>query len=454
MVDRKPHCIHALGAVEKSSGGFRPITDASKPDWFSINNYMSETFQNFKFCTMDDICDSLTPQCFLGVTDISAAYRSVLLRPCDRKYQGLRWKIGDSDIYIQDNFLSFGARASPYIFNSLTDAVTRYMTGCGYKCFNYLDDFLVIGDTFESCREAQLTLHALLRSLGFDIAYKKVLSPARVQRYLGIEIDTVQMKLLLPADKVEKLHTELAFFVGRRQATRKQLQKLCGVLAHCSTVIRGGRTFSHRIIGMLSGFSKTRRRVTLSKCFFEDLNWWRQCARWFNGEARMVGRRLTDNQTIYMDASGSGFGVVSGSDWLAGAWKFDLDSAEDCHKHLCHTPGDEIPDNINVQELYPLVEALWRWGPSWRDSKILCMSDNTQVVTGLNCGRSDNPVAMSLLRRIFWLCVLYNCHIVSEHIPGKLNVEADALSRLLERNTQVPLGFCCFRCRPVATDPG
>ena len=46
----------------------------------------------------------------------------------------------------------------------------------------------MIRDTFQSCKEAQLALHTLLRSLGFDIAYKKVLSPARVQHYLGFEL--------------------------------------------------------------------------------------------------------------------------------------------------------------------------------------------------------------------------------------------------------------------------
>jgi hypothetical protein len=452
VIDRKPHCIHALGAVEKSSGGFRPITDASKPDWFSINNYMSETFQHFTFCSMDDICDSLSPGSFLGVTDISAAYRSVLIRMCDRKYQGLKWNVGNKEVYVQDNFLSFGARASPYIFNSLTDAVTRYMNSCGFKCFNYLDDFLVIGDSFSSCQEAQLALHSLLRSLGFDIAYKKVRSPSKVQRYLGIDIDTIQMKLLLPADKVDKLHEELAFFAGRRQATRKQLQRLCGILSHCSTVIRGGRTFSHRIVGLLSNFSPTKRRITLSKTFFADLDWWRNFSYWFNGEAKMVGRRVSDQLVISMDASGSGFGVVAGNDWIAGCWKKDLDSNMDKHSHFSHTPDTEIPDNINVQELYPLVEALWRWGPQWRNCKILCMSDNTQVVTGINSGKSDNLIAMSLLRRIFWLCVLHNCHVVSMHIPGKLNIEADALSRLLDDKAQVPLGFCC-RCRPTSSDP-
>ena len=167
----------------------------------------------------------------------------------------------------------------------------------------------------------------------------------------------------------------------------------------------------------------------------------------------MIDRRTQGHALFFMDASGTGFGAVTGSDWLAGAWTKDLDSVYDCHTHFCYCPGDEIPDNINVRELYPLVEALWRWGPSWRDRKVICMSDNTQVVAGVNSGKSDNLVAMKILRRIFWLTVLFNCQMVCVHIPGKHNVVADALSRLVESNSKVPVGLCC-RCRPVITEVG
>lgn len=166
-----------------------------------------------------------------------------------------------------------------------------------------------------------------------------------------------------------------------------------------------------------------------------------------------MDKRTQNNSTVFMDASGTGFGAVTGSDWLAGAWLKDLDSDHDHHTHLCHNPGDEIPDNINVRELYPVIEALWRWGPSWRDCKVKRMSDNTQVVAGINTGRSDNMVAMNLLRRIFWLSVLYNCHLVGVHIPGRFNYTADALSRLVETGRTVPVGLCC-RCQPVVTNPG
>ena len=117
--------------------------------------------------------------------------------------------------------------------------MSRYMTESGYFCVNYLDDFLVMGKNFQECQKAQLQLHSVLRRLGFYLSYKKIRSPAQIQTYLGVELDSVSMKLRLPDDKLAKLYEELAFFKGRLRATKKQLQHLCGILGHCSTLVRG-----------------------------------------------------------------------------------------------------------------------------------------------------------------------------------------------------------------------
>ena len=48
VCEEDPVCVHALGAVPKASGGFRPITDASKPLGSSINCHMEDTYKTFK----------------------------------------------------------------------------------------------------------------------------------------------------------------------------------------------------------------------------------------------------------------------------------------------------------------------------------------------------------------------------------------------------------------------
>lgn len=448
VVSDPPTCIHAMGAVDKKGGGFRPITDASRPEGRSINSFMQETFHHFSYSSIDDVVKVLEPGMYMSVSDVSSAYRSIMIRPSDREYQGLEWEVHGKPTFLVDNFLSFGTRMAAFLFNRITDSITRYMRSHGYTCFNYLDDLLVLGRSFSECQAGQLFLHSTLRSLGFYIAYKKVLSPSQVQVYLGVEIDSLTMELRLPRDKLAKLHTELLFFAGRRRATRKQLRRLCGVLAHCSTLVRGGRTFSHRIIAMLSAFTGGKRYITLSTAFFEDLDWWQRFASWFNGSANIIAATPQACADLYMDASGVGYGVHYGTDWLCAGWYCDLSMNIDYHNHCLPCPDVFVPDNINVQELFPILMAIQRWGPSWRDRKVICFSDNTHVVSALNKGKSANKHAMTFLRQLFWLSVLYNCQLTAVHIAGKLNVVADALSRVLLPPHNLPLFICCSGEQP------
>ena len=446
VVDCQPHCVHAMGAVAKKGGTkIRNITDASRPKGRSINCFMKETFSSFSYKTMDDVCKLMSPNCFCGVTDISAAYRSVPIRPADRTIQGLSWEIHGKQRFLVDNFLSFGTRVAPYIFSRLTDAIARYMIKCGFKVVNYLDDFINVGASLEECKSGQLALHTLLIRLGFSIAYNKVVTPNQCVVYLGVEINSVTWQLRLPQEKLSKLKSELVFFSGRSHASKKQLQRLCGILGHCSTLVRGGRTFSHRVISLLKLFRDGKRRVRLSKGFQMDLRWWNSFASWFNGEARII-HDVMPGFTLTTDSSMEGFGAVSGVDWLAGSWDYDLSSRCDMHDHLQPAPSTALPRNINVLELYPVLLSLIRWGHLWRDRKVLCLSDNTQVVRAISTGRSANDSSMQMLRNIFWLCVKYNCHLVSEYVPGVDNVVPDYLSRMLSKHaSSLPFYMCCYR---------
>jgi hypothetical protein len=194
---------------------------------------------------------------------------------------------------------------------------------------------------------------------------------------------------------------------------------------------------------MLKGFSTTKRYVTLSKNFHLDLQWWSDFASWFNGFAKII-QPPVHTSIVTTDASGTGFGAFSGIDWIGGQWDQDLKLDLDMHQHCQPTPDLDIPNDINVRELYPVLESLWRWGHLWRDHKVQCITDNTQVVAALNTGRAANDMSMSLLRLIFWQTVLCNCHLVGVYLPGRDNVVADAISRVATAS-DLPCFLCCRR---------
>ena len=185
IANKVPHCIHALGAVPKKDGGYRPITDCRQPLGNSINNHMDTTFQSFKYKSVDDVCNLMFPGCYLASIDISSAYRSVSVNLRHWTYQGATWTIDNTETFIMDTRLCFGLRCAPFIFTTISDFIVRCMNRRGhYFIVNYLDNFCVGGATFEECQKAQIDLISILGSLGFYVNWKKCSSPSQTIVYL------------------------------------------------------------------------------------------------------------------------------------------------------------------------------------------------------------------------------------------------------------------------------
>lgn len=72
IADKKPWCIHSLGAVPKKSGGWRPITDCKRPIGASINSFMTSTYKEFCYTTVDNVIDLIQPGWYMASVDISA----------------------------------------------------------------------------------------------------------------------------------------------------------------------------------------------------------------------------------------------------------------------------------------------------------------------------------------------------------------------------------------------
>ena len=453
-----PHCIHAIGAVPKTQGKYRPITDCRRPLGESINNFMSTTCDTFSYMSVDDVCDMISPGCYMATVDISAAYRSVSINPSQWKYQGVRWDLDGDEELLFDVRVCFGIKSAPFLFTQISNFVTRCMRRRGFvKIVNYLDDFLVFGDSFNSCQEAQMTLIILLGSLGFEVAWKKCSSPSTSTQYLGIIFDSISMEMSLPSSKIHKLHSELLFFENKTRATKRQLQRLCGVLAHCSKVVKGGRTFSRRIIDLLSALPDGNPRISLSNEFKLDMRWWYDYSILFNGVACLVQHNYGQGPTFCTDSSFSGYGIIMGDDWHAGYFnRNDLPCGHNmlipAHSHWVNYYLDEM--NINVLELFPILLAARLHGHEWINQHVICFSDNTQVVSCINRGTSINPCSMGMLREIFWLSATHNFHLTCRHIRGEDNFLPDLLSRIQVSNSLSRLtlfNLCCSGLAPLGS---
>ena len=66
------------------------------------------------------------------------------------------------------------------------------------------------------------------------MAPSKVVGPATVLTFLGLEIDTTNQVVRLPQDKLASLKSLLQDWQGHRMPTKCQLQSLIGHLGHAA----------------------------------------------------------------------------------------------------------------------------------------------------------------------------------------------------------------------------
>ena len=226
--DTPPKIVSALSAIPKPDGNIRLIHDMSHPDGLSVNAYASK--DPCKYQTIADALALIQPSWFMAVLDLKYAYRSIHIRDSEHCLTGLSWKFpGDSTpTFLFDSRLPFGSRKSPAIFNRFTQAVARIMRHKGHNIVVYLDDFWLCGPNFEACKAALDYLVSLLRTLGFQINWKKIIDPCQKLAFLRIMIDTVSGELSLKPDKLMELIDHIKKFLGRKWASRRQLEQLAG----------------------------------------------------------------------------------------------------------------------------------------------------------------------------------------------------------------------------------
>ena len=261
----------------------------------------------------------------------------------------------------------------------------------------YLDDFFIKADSFEDCVDALNLVISVLRKLGFHINWQKVTDPSTRIIFLGIEIDSSNMCLRLPDDKLHQALDELRSFRSRKRASKQQLQSLAGKLNFCAGVVFGGRVFLRRIIDSINLLKADNHKMILTAGIRADINWWLQFMSTFNGKSMLLDQQAVES--VFTDSctvAAGGIYMYAG-DWFYINWDLDWPLVSQLH--------------INSKEILAAFLAVCRWAPCLRNKRIYLQSDNITAVAAINKGICRNPFIMGCLRQLFWLSACYNFHI-------------------------------------------
>ena len=157
-----------------------------------------------------------------------------------------------------------------------------------------------------------------------------------------------------------------------------------------------------------------KQKNYLNRDFHADIDWFIRFLPSFNGITFIGKNAVDDKQSLFLDASFTGMGVV---------WR----------DRVYATPIREIPGfvlTIVHLEMFNVLLALRVWGQEWRHSSVKIFCDNHSVVQVVRTGKTRDPFLTLCIRNIWLQTAVYDINLVIEHIADMDNRIADTLSRI------------------------
>ena len=409
--------INRFGVIPKSHqpNKWRLIVDLSYPKGKSVNDGIPKELCSMVYVTIDDAISkilSLGPGTLLAKIDIQSTFRLIPVHPADRHLTAMEW---DGKVLI-DTYLPFGLHSAPKLFNNMADLLAWILKNQGVSyLIHYLDDFLTVGPAGSpECQHNLYIIIQVCKALGVPLALEKVAGPTMVLDFLGILLDTIRMEAQLPDEKLDRVRQRVREWLGKKNATKREILSLVGLLQHAAKVVRPGRTFVQRMYSTAMKVRELDYFTRMNRDFRSDLHWWHTFLQDWNGVSLLQPTSVAHPDMILQtDASGSwGCAAVFETKWFQWQWSEDWS-----------------PVVIMVKELVPIMLACAVWGPQMARKTVLFQCDNMGVVAAVQKGTCKEQHAMHLLRCLWFFTAYYDIAISIEHIAGVRNCAADHLSR-------------------------
>ena len=363
-----------IGVVpKKEPGSFRLIHHLSFPMGNSINAHIDKDLCVVKYASFDaavEIAIRAGVGAWLAKADVKSAFRLLPISPVDYELLGFTFR----GMFYYDKCLPMGCSISCALFekfSSLLEHRVELVAGSSLVT-HYLDDFLFVGPSAARCSHLLACFQSICGESGVPLAGEKTVGPAQVLTFLGLEINTVDRTVCVPADKLLSASRQIEQALGWRKISLKNIQSLVGSLNFLCRAIPSGRAFLRRLIALSSGLKQPHHRVRISKGARLDLLTWLQFLKHFNGVSVFPAAEWesADSLSLFTDAAASvGFGAYFQGKWIQGHWPSEL--ARD-------------PPSIAFLELFPLYIALLCWGSLLAGRKVIFHTDSTTVVHVIN----------------------------------------------------------------------
>ena len=406
----------------KKKGGMRPVIDLS-----ILNTYL--VVPHFKMETNRSIGASILPGMWSTSLDLTDAYFHCPISVAFRKYLRFVW---DNKVF-QFRALPFGLAIAPLVFTKIFQVVSAHLHTLSIQIHSYLDDSLVKELNPDILLSHTQTVIDLLLELGFLISWKKSeIIPSQDFVFLGEHFRTDLGLVFPPEEKFLALRWFILTFLAKTSVTARQFSQLLGLLNSLTDVVQLGRLHIrplqfYLLEHWIPSSQDWEASIPILEVLSTHLSWWLQ------RENVMTGFPLASpvpSLTLFTDASLLGWGAYLEGQTVSGMWSSTLQK-----------------DHINLLEMRAVLLALSHFKLCLESLSIVLATDNTTVVAYLkNQGGTHCYALYQLAKDVLILCSQFQIRLVVRHIPGRLNVLADSLSRSLAPvNTEWELHQAVFQ---------
>ncbi|CAG2215354.1 unnamed protein product [Mytilus edulis] len=391
-----PGFYSRLFLVSKKTGGMRPVIDLS-----ILNSYM--IIPHFKMETNRSIRASILPGMWTTSLDLTDAYFHVPVCHSYRKFLRFVW---NKRVY-QFRALPFGLSTAPLAFTKLMQVAIAQLHSQAIQIHSYLDDSLIKELSPEKLYLNTDVVIRLLFLSGVFISWKKSdLIPSQDFIFLGEHYLTRQCIVRPPQEKFQNLCSKIRLFLSQKTVTARQFSQLLGLLNSLADVVPLLQFYLHQ--HWLTATQDWEFPVPIiNQELFPSFGLVDFSSKRFERPTSVLSSSKSDSvhrclQPRLGSLSGRSFSVRS----------VDSRSFEGTHQHT----RNEGSSSCTVSFSVPTAEQI-------------SGSSNGQhhcETKGTHCYE-----LYLLAREILLLCNHLHLQIVVRHVPGKLNVLADALSRTL-----------------------
>ena len=306
--------------------------------------------------------------------------------------------------------LPFGLSTAPMEFTVVAKEVKLMALQKGIRIHQYLDDWLVRASTHHTCLQHTQTLVTLCQELGWLVNREKSeLVPKQVFNFVGYQFDLKEGRVRPTEERWQTLTDKIRSILSDPVCPVRQFMALIGLLTATEKQVHLGRLRMRPIQWHLKNNWRVpeslEKVIPVPKSLQPHLRWWLEESNVLLGQQL---HPLKHALQIFTDASKEGWGA-------------NLDEHE----------GRVVPAREQVTHKPAVFLALKEFRTLVFNKTVLIATDNTTVVAYINKeGGMKSGSLCALLWRILSWCTRQQVTLRARHIPSRLNVIADKLSRL------------------------